>query len=290
LAWHLYADYWKKAGNPDEARLWNARAEEGETGRFLPVGKFAISADRAILVYPAAVLAGILFIAILYARYRAQRRLDAAARQRAGRLTRGFTWFNLVYWDRRDRVRFLTIVLAVWYAGGVSGILVAGLLRYVSMPIGFVMGSLAGPVSTYYIEKRLPETPERNLLLAVAYQQSGENEKAERLYRALPQFAESWNNLGVLLDNSGRHQEAGQAFQQALKLDPKLTEAALNLGQGAKDFWSEQHQKYLPGRPMIALPHQERWVKAVLGCSMREVYLRAWYVGFSGFANLGEMM
>jgi hypothetical protein len=101
------------------------------------MGQLAISADRMILVWPAAILAGILFIVILYARYRAQRKLDAAARQRVGRFVRGFSWFNLVYWDWRDRVRFLTMVLAVWYAGVVVGILVTGILRYDSMPISF---------------------------------------------------------------------------------------------------------------------------------------------------------
>jgi tetratricopeptide (TPR) repeat protein len=151
------------------------------------------------------------------------------------------------------------------------------------------MGSLAGPANTYYLQNRFPETPERNLFLALAYQQGGENEKAEPLYRALPQFAESWNNLGVILENSGRHEEAKRAFEEALKLDAGLAEAALNLGQVPQSYWTELHHKYLPDRPMIAPPQHDRWVKLALGCSIRQVYLRALYVGFSGFTEVGEL-
>ena len=103
------------------------------------------------------------------------------------------------------------------------------------------MGSLAGPVTVWHLENRLSPTPERDLLLATAYQQDGANDKAERLYRTLPDFAESWNNLGVLLRSARKEQQAQQAFEKALELDPGMAEAGLNLGRPPQGIWAEQH-------------------------------------------------
>ena len=53
------------------------------------------------------------------------------------------------------------------------------------------IGSFGGPVSIAVFENLPQETPERDLLLAMAYQHDGQRDKAEALYRQLPQFAES---------------------------------------------------------------------------------------------------
>lgn len=294
FAWEIYANYLSRKGQAEEAKLWRARAEDSKRGLLAWWGGFGVwgLTDRYLLVLPAALLAGIFYLLVLYFRYRPQRRLDLAARQQRAGLARGFAFFNIEYWSRGERLGFFLIVFASWYAVGIMNIYVSGIIRGATMPIGMGMGTFAGPVSAYYLETILPATPERDLLLAISYQQSGEAEKAERLYRNLPQFPESWNNLGVILKNAGKLQEARQAFEQALRLDPELAEAAVNLAQPPRTFWTEQHQKYAPGRPMMAIPKQVHVSRALLGGGPTSVYWRglAGPLTGEGLGKLGKLI
>jgi len=266
LAWRLYSDYLEKTRRADQARVWRARAEDARAASFV-MGP-AVYLDHAILIILASSLAAVLLFLVLYARYAPQRRLTVAAVSQPGGLPRGFALFNLEYWNRRQRVAFLTVVLIGWFTAGVAGGFVQGILRLAAMPIGMGMSTVAGPATAWYLENRLPATPERGLLRATAYQQDGETEKAERLYHGLPQFAESWNNLGVILKNAGKEQEARQAFEQALRVNPGLAEAALNLGRPPQSLWTELHQKYPPNRPMLAPPQRDRAYRAFYGGSL----------------------
>jgi tetratricopeptide (TPR) repeat protein len=136
------------------------------------------------------------------------------------------------------------------------------------------MGSLAGPVTRDYLERQVPASPERDLMLAFAYQQSGQLDQAEHFYRSLPEFAESWNNLGVILRAKGNEPEAKQAFEKALQLHPGLGEATVNLGQTPRGLWAEQFAQYFPGRPMLAPPEPQRVSVALFGSSFQRICLR----------------
>ena len=126
-------------------------------------------------------------------------------------------------------------MLVIWLifasAVGLVAALEVGLVRAIDSPSTFWHGSLAGPANIDFLETKALPGKDRNLLLALAYQQSGQDDKAERLYRDLPDFAESWNNLGVLLKKSGKEQEARAAFEQALKLDPARFAKCLDSGE-----------------------------------------------------------
>jgi tetratricopeptide (TPR) repeat protein len=276
-AWQIYAVSLEKAGDAEQARLWRARAKEAsQYPPFFEIPQLYRVLDVCVLVMFSSVFAVLLHFLVLYFRYRPQSRLDSAARKRTGR--RGFALFRLEYWSRRQRVAFLILILVAWYAVGLAGGITAGILKGAAAPLSMGAGSLAGPVNIDYLEDQLAATPQRDLLLALAYQQDGQKEKAERLYRGLPQFAESWNNLGVLLKEEGRQQEARQAFERALQIAPDLAEAALNLGSPAgapRSTSTELHQKYLPGRPMLAPPRGTTLLEALLGSSMARAYLRA---------------
>ncbi len=285
LAWYLYADYWRQKGQTDRARLWQARFEDSK-------GKGLFSWWRSegtggslnftLLFVPAGLLGIILYGLVLFLRYRPQRRLDRATEMRRGKLTRGFVFFNTEYWSRAERFSLFSIVFALWFATGLSGVYLEGFLRRAAFPIGPAMGNFGGPVLINMLETGgLPPSPYHDLFLAFAYQQDGQPEKAERLYRVLPQFAESWNNLGVILKNAGKAAEAKQAFERALQLDPALAEAALNLGQPPADLWTELHQEYLPGQPMLAPPRENQWKQAFEGGSKIRIYLRALLGPFS---------
>jgi hypothetical protein len=71
---------------------------------------------------------------------------------------------------------------------------------------------------------------------ALAYQQAGRLEAAERSYRAAiagnPRFGEAHHNLGTVLHLRGRHRQAIHAFETSAKLDPDL-DAPAHLGIGA---------------------------------------------------------
>ncbi|MBI4474415.1 MAG: tetratricopeptide repeat protein [Acidobacteria bacterium] len=272
-AWTLYANYLQDNGRSEEAKLWRDRAEEARTTSLFvhPTQPF----DHAVLVFLASFLAGLTLWFVLPARYRAQRRLALAARVQTAESPRRFTWFGASYWSRRERLTFFAIVLICWVAVGVVGGYGLMIERLAYLPIPLGMGSFSGPFNSTWIADNVPASAERDLFLALAYQQSGENEKAEPLYRRRPEFAESWNNLGVLLKETGREPEARQAFERALTMDPALPEAVFNLGRPVQGLWTEIHQKYLPGRPMIAPPKREHIWRALATGSPAVLYARA---------------
>ena len=275
-AWQLYAQHLEANGPPELVPTWQFRAKDarGKSGAIWNRGVI-LALDTASLLVASAFLAGFLFIVVIYRRYVPQRRLLAAAQGRQGKLSRGFFFFGLEFWSRRDRIAFLSIALLGWLAAGAVGSYMSGILRAAASPLSLVGGSLAGPVNRQYLEKRLPPTPERDLLLAYSWQLDGDLKKAEELYRALPQFPESWNNLGVILKATGRESQAKQAFEHALQMDPARDEAAVNLGRPPQSFWTKLFQENLPGKPMLALPASERFQRAFLDGSTGAVLIRA---------------
>ncbi len=276
FAWEIYAGILEKRGRAEEARLWRARAAEAsETSVTMLPRNLLLMADRGVLLVLASLLAAVLYFILLGIRYLPQRRADSAAWREKSWPERAFSWLTVHYWTRGQRLALFTIVLLAWFSIGVIGGILQAVLRVAAWPLGSGVGSFAGPATVWFLERRLPASPDRDLLLALAQQQSGENEAAERLYRGLPQFAESWNNLGVILKEAGKEQEARQAFEQALRLDPGLAEAALSLGRPPQDYWTELHRKYVPDRPMIAPPRAGRLTRAVLGGSRGLILLRA---------------
>ncbi len=259
LAWRYWADVLAEEGNAEEAAVWRVRSEESEAAS---VGAIDLWDDRLRLGVLAGMLAMVLYYVALQLRYWPERRLSNVA-------TRKRRFIHLPSlgahsWDVQDRTALLLILLLTWIVAGSSGVVQEGLLRYWrAAPYG--VGTLASPLSTGLLEGRFPETPERDLLLALAYQQGGRTEEAERLYRRLPATSEGWNNLGVLLSEGGRSDEAREAYQAALGIAPELPEAIYNLGRGSSDFWTQTYEQYVPGRPMLAIPSERRLYDASFG-------------------------
>lgn len=278
FAWQLYADYLAAHGSADDARLWRSRAEDSSRNAaftFSGSGNIDKRTEVFILVALVSALAAVFYMVVLCARYRPQSRLDLAARKQASGLSRVAAFMNAHYWSRQERFALFTIVLVAWVSMGLVGEYVSAILRTANMPVSALAGSYGGPGTIAKFENDLLATPQRDLMLAIAYQQDGQLDKAEGLYRSLPQFAESWNNLGVILREAGKDQEAKATFEKALELDPKMAEAALNLGRPPSDFWTEQHYKYLPGQPMLSPPSAPHITTALMGGSTARIFLRA---------------
>lgn len=189
-----------------------------------------------------------------------------------------FTFWHIEYWNWRERTAFLVLAAGCWLSFGLWGTLISTTVRLsgnalTTSPIWF--GRFGGPAEISRMES-LPNTRERDLLLAMAYQQDGQTAKAETLYRMLPDFPEAWNNLGVLLKETNHGTEARQAFDAALRLAPSMAEAKLNEGAAPGDLWTELHQKYSPGTAMLVPPTHEHFLRAVIGGAPWKVALNAW--------------
>ncbi len=272
-AWYGYADHARQAGDTQRAEVWRQRGADARRNGTCFGYALSLAFDRWHLLAWALLAAMIFYVIVQRLRYAPQRRLDAAARSR-GAGGRRFSFFGAVYWDTRERLVFLTLAVALWLATGIAGGYLSGYMRMFASPWEPWMGSFASPMSAWQFENHVGTTenfsrvvpgPATDLLRAFAYQSGGETQKAEALYRALPQYAASWNNLGVILKQAGREAEARQAFEHALQADPQLTEATYNLGRGTTSLWAEIHQQYLPGQPMLAPPPRRLIIESYNG-------------------------
>ncbi len=290
LAWAAYARIMEASGRAQDARKWRARADEAtHTSVFLLPRKLTLFSDSTLLAIIAALAATFLYFAFMWIRYRPQRRADRVRMPGRGLPARILAAFSFQHWSLGQRVAFFSIVLIVWIGLGIEAGLMRGVIRVAATPLNMTMGSMAGSVSPWYFENRVPASPQRDLMLAYAHQQNGQLDRAERLYRALPEFAESWNNLGIILRGKNQETEAKQAFEKALALDPALGEAALNLGQPPRGIWVEQFARYFPGRPMLAPPKPERISEALFGGSFSKVCLRGLAGPFADWESFGSV-
>jgi TPR repeat protein/tetratricopeptide (TPR) repeat protein len=211
-----------------------------------------------------AAIAPLPYVLVLYSRYRKQHRLDINSRSPRPSFIRRVSWWSVRYWTRRERWAFLSVVMVAWILAGFLILCLTINARAFSSD-GLLAGGPRGLPDGNALVKMLPESPERDLLVAASLHQQGRAAEAEQIYRRLPQFPESWNNLGVILRSRGQASDARQAFQQALQVDAKFPEAKFNLGQGPSDFWTEQHQKYAPDLPMFAAPRPRQIGIAITG-------------------------
>jgi tetratricopeptide (TPR) repeat protein len=290
LAWTAYANALERAGRSEDAARWRTRATEAaHTSIFLLPRRVTLLSDMILLAIFAALTSACLFIVMLHLRYRPQRRADAQANPGRSLFARILLLFSFQHWSLAQRIAFLTIALVAWVGTGIETGILAGIGRVAATPLNMAMGSLAGPVPRDYLERSVPASPERDLLLAFSNQRSGRPDRAEPLYRSLPQFAESWNNLGVILQAKGNASEAQQAFEKALQLDPNLGEAAVNLGRPPVGYWAEQYARYFPGRPMLASPSPQRVSTALFGATLRQICFRGLAGPLAGGTSIGNV-
>jgi len=106
-----------------------------------------------------------------------------------------------------------------------------------------------------------PDSTDISTLLARAYQESGQPEKAmaiiEKSAAGNPTDAKAQFNRGIFLLNANKNEEAIAAFEAAIKADPSTTEAyyrlgALMIGQGKIPEAISLLEKYLSMNPTDA--------------------------------------
>jgi tetratricopeptide (TPR) repeat protein len=261
-AWDLYAKSLAASGDDAGAALWQERAKDARANGLLVSGdQFYYEALAASLVTTTSLAAAVLYVVVLYSRYRPQRQARRAAERAAGVSRPGFC--NIEYWRRNERLAFLSIVAVAWIAEGVAGTsLRASSNRSFGYFFDLRSGTLFGSSTTETLESRGVKGPERDLLMAIAYQRDGQPDEAIKLYKGLPQFAEGWNNLGVLLKNSGDDEGSRRAFEHAVQLRPDFPEAEWNLGKPARGDWVKLHERFAVDKPMMTVPRRAQVLKA----------------------------
>jgi hypothetical protein len=167
---------------------------------------------------------------------------------------------TLGYWTRRERWSLLFLVAAGWLSLGYAR--VYGRVAEAGYAATAHVGSINGPEDFgAYLA-----SDERTLLQAMSLQITGDAAGAERLYRSVPQFAQAWNNIGVLRAKAGDVDGSRAAFAQALALDPDLGEAVFNARGQATTEATQSFARYAePGTPMAAIPSREQLLRASLG-------------------------
>lgn len=261
-AWEVYGKWLTANGESKEGALWLERAKDArENGLTISYdGRYSESL-AASLVRTTLLAGAVFYTLVLYFHYRPQRRARLDAERAAGVSRAGF--FNVEYWRRSERLAFLLLVAIAWLADGFAG---AALRDSSSFSLRYLYqmrtGMLLAFNSIQTLDAPTNRNPERDLLLAIAYQRDRQPAEAEKLYRSLPQFAESWNNLGVLLKNSGESEESRSAFERALELKPEFPEAEWNLGRPARGEWVKAHERYVPDKAMMTVPSREQVLRA----------------------------
>ncbi len=269
VTWREYAEVVQNQGHDADAKLWRARAADARQNAPALQTTFSLGLDRWFLTALAALAAMAAYVAVVSLRYTAQRSADIEAGRRKWAVP---LISNLRYWTRTQRLALLFIVVIGWLAMGLAGLYAAAFTRHNFAPAAVRNGNYVGQNARWHFQ-RLRASPERDLLLAIAYQQGGDYRRAEETYRKLPQFAESWNNLGVLMKRRGQDDDARQAFRRALQIHPQLHEAAFNLDGSTPDFWTQLHREYLPDKPMLALARAPQLRAAYLGGTAVSLYL-----------------
>jgi TPR repeat protein len=271
-AWSLVATHLEAEGKLPEAAMWRDRAQQSRRSSLVDSMSHLFSIFSVIA--GGCFLAAWLYPVVAYAH--CYRRHRIWVRQQRGQLPlrKRFSWIGLKYLSRGERFALVAVVLAGWLAGGVTSAASGYLLRHFSSPLSMWSGSMADSASRQFLDT-LEATGERDLMRAFAFQQNGDDWKAELLYRQLPQFAESWNNLGVIhwkaqhaKDSSDYKRQqalAREEFQKALALDPSSAEAASNLGRPTNDVWVRAYRDAVPDQPMPAPPRPAEIRRAFLG-------------------------
>jgi|GEM_PF-7001406 len=258
--WNMAAIQARHQGDLNLAAKWEARSKRPV---YIPKLSYNTSGDQWMDRIGGWVLALALTIALFLIHRHRSYDADLYSEQDAPEFE--FMGLSRVqFWPYSDRITFFVFVLAAWLLAGSIGTLFtrSKVLWEISSNRGNAKFTAENILATV---DKLPPSEECDLIHAMGLQLNGKNLEAEQAYRSIPQFAESWNNLGVLLKNVGKNEEARHAFQKALSISPGMEEAEYNLERKTQDGMSALLAKYTPEKPMLAVPSGSEWERALDG-------------------------
>jgi hypothetical protein len=173
LMWPLFARDAAQHGRAAEARLWQQRADEARAHSLAIMEPMTtLWLDRPLRWALAALLAAILYVAALFTKYWSRGRDDIALRRNQEGPGGNFRFLRVEYWSWTERASFLMIVALGWAALGIGGAHYRAWRRFQRIRPQSSYGSFAGQEFAEFIEKVLPPTRERQLLLEINRRQS----------------------------------------------------------------------------------------------------------------------
>src|ERR1700756_964672 len=104
----------------------------------------------------------------------------------------------------------------------------------------------------------------RDFQAAYAYDQAGQRDRAEALYRKVlqkaPDHADALHLLGLIAHERGRHPRAIQLIRRALEIQPDFPAAHANLGSALKAIGkrteaAEAYERAIALKPDYAIAH-----------------------------------
>lgn len=242
------------AGHDAVADLWRERADATLPYRHFGFGnRFADLTGKAIQLMVAAWLAAVASFLVKF--------LTTFTHLQATPAGQRWNPFNV--WTRGEIAGFLlvlTILVGSWYVAGRGITFIA---NTAALPLTCVTGNTGHPESVAHFAGHA-NTDGGRFVFALALQKAGDTARAEEIYRTLD-HPRALNNVGVILYREGRTDEANALFQEALKRDPDLAEAAFNLGHTVSHPRTHRAVHYqIPG-PLLAMASLDLWGQALSG-------------------------
>jgi len=130
--------------------------------------------------------------------------------------------------------------------------------------------------TSQYTEKELreiiranPNHAEAHYNLGILLQDLKRNEEAEKEYKEAnkinPNYADAHNNLGILLQHLRRYEEAEKEYKEAIRINPNHAEAHANLGLLYKDInkKDEARREFLIARGLFEKQNRAEHVKTI---------------------------
>jgi hypothetical protein len=174
LLFPLMAAEAAQQGRTAEARLWRQRGDDARDHSLSIYEPMAtLWVDRPLRWAAAAILAAFLFAAALFTKYFSRGRDDIALRRSQEGPGGNYRFLRVEYWSWTERINFLLIVALGWAALGIAGAHYRAWRRFQEIPPQSTYGSFAGPDFAAFLQRTLPATPERELLLEINRRQSG---------------------------------------------------------------------------------------------------------------------
>lgn len=245
-----------------EAKEWQSRVDNSR-GFFFPGDYSIIMADIALNLLLASLISFVVFFLIFFLRD-----ISLFLEDKKHNNTDFTEFFKRRYISKYTILSFVLLYLFTLGALGVAGNTISVISKMVKEPPTINSGTWGNYATIKHFTKELGNVPEKNLFLAIAYQQLKDYSTAEKLYKSMSS-PKANNNLAILYMRSGKKQEALDELNKALSKDKYMIEARYNrsLLDPEKKLETrnpkvEMYKTYAPNSLMIALPSEKAYRNA----------------------------
>jgi tetratricopeptide (TPR) repeat protein len=248
-------------GKLPESRIWQVRAGRTQ-GFFFPGDYSIILADFGLNIFLACMISFLLFSVIFLSRDLSQFIEDVKHHKMKYR-----EFFFRRYLSKRNIYSFVILYGFSLVMLGVCSNTLGLIGKMVKEPATINAGTWGNYASVKYFDKDLPDSPDKNLFLAIANHQLKDYATAIKLYETQDNPVVH-NNLAAIYLKQGKKAKAREELQTALKQNKYMLEARYNMTLvdskakvPQKEEKVELYKKYGPSIPIIAMPGESQFKK-----------------------------